>query len=265
MPKARRPEPPVLVSKNFTPEEIDAGIKKLERRIREVQALDPTKVSYSDAEVQTVQANLQDTVRDVFGPNSPEYDRHKHHWIWHGGINMGDGPYERQRKFAEGIVQTAKMLQGLVDRLKEKQADVGGDPAARAQGALAAMDLHPRIASVSTDLFEDGHYAEAVFSASKALVNFVKEKSGRHDLDGAKLMTTVFSANAPILAVNDLRDQTEIDEQQGTMHLFTGAVLAIRNPGGHGDPTYPPERALEYLGLLSLLAKRVEEAKRRKP
>jgi hypothetical protein len=41
-------------------------------------------------------------------------------------------------------------------------------------------------------------------------MNFVKEKSRRHDLDGANLMRTVFSVNAPILAFNDL----DPDEQE---------------------------------------------------
>jgi hypothetical protein len=61
---------------------------------------------------------------------------------------------------------------------------------------------------------------------------------------------------------NELRDQTDFDEQEGMMHLFEGAVLGIRNPGGHTFPEGPEQRAIEYLSLLSLLAYRVQEAKR---
>jgi hypothetical protein len=39
----------------------------------------------------------------------------------------------------------------------------------------------------------DGHPWEAVFAAAKALVNYVKERSGRHDLDGAPHVRAVFS------------------------------------------------------------------------
>jgi hypothetical protein len=49
------------------------------------------------------------------------------------------------------------------------------------------------------------------------------------------------------------------------MYLFMGAVLAIRNPGGHDFPEETPERALEYIAFLSLLANRVQEARRLKP
>ena len=121
--------------------------------------------------------------------------------------------------------------------------------------------MHPRIKDASARLFSDGHYADAVFNASKALVNFVKDKSIRHDLDGASLIGTVFSKNAPILAFNDLTDQSDKDEQEGMMHLFMGAVLAIRNPRGHRVRSDSPEHALASLSFLSMLAYRLEEVK----
>jgi Protein of unknown function (Hypoth_ymh) len=66
------------------------------------------------------------------------------------------------------------------------------------------------------------------------------------------------------LAFNDRSDQTDLDEQEGMMHLFEGAVLGIRNPGGHSFPEGPEQRAVEYISLLRLLAYRVQKAKRRK-
>jgi uncharacterized protein (TIGR02391 family) len=77
-------------------------------------------------------------------------------------------------------------------------------------------------------------------------------------------MRTVFSPRDPILAFNDLSDQSDQDEQEGMMHLFEGAVLGIRNPRGHVFLDDAPGRALEYIMLLSLLANLVEEAKKRK-
>jgi uncharacterized protein (TIGR02391 family) len=94
-------------------------------------------------------------------------------------------------------------------------------------------------------------------------LNFVKERSGLHDLDGAALVRTVFSKQKPILAFNDLSDQTDQDQQEGLMHLFEGAVLGIRNPGGHSFPEGTEQRAIEYISLLSLLAYLVQEARRR--
>jgi len=100
-------------------------------------------------------------------------------------------------------------------------------------------------------------------STPVALVNYVKEKSRRHELDGAPLMRTVFSRNNPVLAFNDLADQGDQDEQEGLMHLFEGAVLAFRNPRAHDLERDTPEDALECIAFLSMLAKRLDQAKRR--
>jgi uncharacterized protein (TIGR02391 family) len=117
---------------------------------------------------------------------------------------------------------------------------------------------------VASDLFQDGYPWEAVFAAAKALINYIKERSGQHQLDGAPLVRTVFSRNNPILSFNELVDLTDMDEQEGMMHLFEGVILGIRNPGGHSFPEGPEQRAVEYLSLISLLAYRVQEAKRKR-
>jgi uncharacterized protein (TIGR02391 family) len=115
---------------------------------------------------------------------------------------------------------------------------------------------------VCVDLYRDGHYRNAVADAAVALVNYVKEKSRRHDLDGSGLATAVFSKNKPVLAFNDLKDRTDEDEQEGMMHLFVGAVLALRNARVHALLDDSAEMALEYIAFLSMLAKRVDQAKR---
>jgi uncharacterized protein (TIGR02391 family) len=72
----------------------------------------------------------------------------------------------------------------------------------------------------------------------------------------------VFSKNNPVLAFNALVSQTDLDEQEGMMHLFEGAILAMRNPGGHDFPKGSEQRAMEYISFLSLLAYRIQESKR---
>jgi uncharacterized protein (TIGR02391 family) len=274
MPPRRPSPPPPPEIKQFTPDEIEHGITKLRRRIEEVKALDPHQptglaqltapaVRYDDQRVRNAEHAISTTILEVFGPNSPEYRRHQHHRIWHGGIFVNMPEDEIQRRFAEGIPQTLTMLEGLIARLEEKRADLGHDTTTRVRAAFEGLDLHPRIAAVCADLYRDGHYRNAVLDASVALVNFVKEKSRRHDLDGAPLMRAVFSRNNPILAFNDLSDQTDQDEQEGMMHLFEGAALALRNPRAHALLDDSPEMALEYIALLSMLAKRLEQAKRR--
>lgn len=265
MPKSRKqPEPQPIVIRQFTPMEIAQGVAKLRRRIDDVKALQDNQVSYSDQRRRTAQQNIRTMILEVFGEHSPQYSDHKHHEIWEGGIWMGMEDYELEARYRKGIPNTISMLEGLISWLEEKRTDTEFDTTSRIKAAFEELDLHPRIASVAADLYRDEHYRNAILDASIALVNLVREKSGRHDLDGALLMQTVFSVKNPILAFNDLTDQTDKDEQQGMMQLFTGAVLAFRNPRAHAIMVDTPEGALEYIGLLSFLAKCVDRATRRK-
>lgn len=266
MPK-KRPDPPPIEPREFrSVDEIDSGIAKLERRIRELEQLDVAAAVHNDTGVDdVVRSNVRESIREVFGANSPEFNEHQHIRLWAGPMHVGMDPDEVVEGTERGRRQVIGILNGLIGRLREKREELGGAGASPAPSTyFDRLNLHPRILDVSRDLFLDGYHWEAVFAAAKALVNYVKERSGRHDLDGAPLVRAVFSRNDPVLAFNDLSDQTDLDEQEGMMHLFEGAVLGIRNPGGHSFPEGPEQRAVEYISLLSLLAYRVQEAKRRK-
>jgi len=264
--RQRASEPPAIELKQFTNTgEIDRAIQKLDFRLQEVKDLKQNAARHDDQLVENVENRISDTILEIFGTNSPEYRRHQYFHFDRGLSYSGKADSERQRDFAEGLTKGLTLVDGLIKNLEEKRADFTGDMSARVRTAFADLDLHPRIAAVSADLFRDGHYRNAVLDASVALVNFVKEKSRRHDLDGAGLMRAVFSKNNPTLAFNDLRDATDLDEQEGLMHLFAGAVMALRNPRAHDLSPDTPEGALEFIAFLSLLAKQVDRAQRRTP
>jgi uncharacterized protein (TIGR02391 family) len=260
----KRYDPAPIESREFrSPKEIDVAFAKLRRRIQELELLDiVSSVQRETGAVSVVRSNIHDTIREVFGPNSPEFKEHGHIDIWVGGYRRGMGSAQIIATTQRGRQRVVGILNGLIARLQEKKADLTAGTTLPASTSFDSFDLHPRIREVSRDLFVDGHPWDAVFAASKALVNYVKERSGRHDLDGAPLMREAFSRNGPVLALNDLRDQTDRDEQEGMMHLFEGAVLAIRNPGGHSFPEGSEQRAMEYICFLSLLAYTVQEAKK---
>ena len=76
------------------------------------------------------------------------------------------------------------------------------------------------------------------------------------------LMQQAFSLKKPILKFNDLSNKSDEDEQTGFMMMFSGAVAGLRNPRAHGFIHDDPERALEFIAFVSLLAKLLDEAKR---
>ena len=113
----------------------------------------------------------------------------------------------------------------------------------------------------SRALFADGHYARAVEEAFKCLNNAVKEKSGDTARDGAPLMRTVFSPNAPILKLNTLQSQSDRDEQQGYMDIFAGSMTGIRNPRAHEHSLVDAaEVALELLVLANHLMRKLNQS-----
>ena len=246
-------------------EEINSAITKLQRRIKELEDLNiQDGVVNNTGVIKAAESNIRETIREVFGQNSPEFREFEFVEIWGGSRRMRMNPQEIIHCRTRGRVHMVGRLKSLVGRLEEKRADLGASATVAPSTNFDRLNLHPRIREVSRDLFVDGHASEAVFAASKALINYVKERSGNYDLDGAPLVRAVFSRNNPVLAFNDLADQTELDQQEGMMHLFEGAVLAIRNPGGHTFPEGSEQRAIEYISFLSLLAYRVQEAVVRK-
>lgn len=121
--------------------------------------------------------------------------------------------------------------------------------------------LHNSVVFASRDLFSGGHYSQAIFEVCKLLNRRVQELS-KSNLDGKKLMLDVFSVNQPKLRFNDNQSQSDKDEQEGFMHIFAGVMHGIRNPKGHEIINLKdPMRALEYLSLLSLLFRKLEELK----
>lgn len=117
------PQPTIEVKK-FTIPEIDAGIRKLKRRIEEINGLSSSGIQHGDAKVQTAESNIREAIREVFGQNSPEFHDHRYHNIWAGGYVMDESEYEMQQKFLSGIPQTVGILEGLIGRLEEKRADL---------------------------------------------------------------------------------------------------------------------------------------------
>jgi uncharacterized protein (TIGR02391 family) len=117
-----------------------------------------------------------------------------------------------------------------------------------------------RIRKVSRALYLDGHYSSAIFEAYKAVNNMVKEKT-KLESDGKDLMARAFNEQNPVLALNKLSTQSELDEQIGFRFIFMGAMIGVRNPKAHDTVVQrDPIRTLQYLALADLLATRVEES-----
>ena len=85
------PNPPPIEPREFrSPEEIDAAVARLERRVKEVEQLD-VRGSFTTCTQahEIVMSDVRGTIREVFGPNSPEFEEHKYLKMWSGAEYIG--------------------------------------------------------------------------------------------------------------------------------------------------------------------------------
>jgi uncharacterized protein (TIGR02391 family) len=205
---------------------------------------------------------------EAFGHDTPQYNRYRAA----GHLDTASLNYLHPTPLHEvidglrkGKERALALLTQAITSFEEKLADLGepaaDDPSAKTLRAYEGLDLHPEIARAASDLYRNGHYANAIEDAVKALNDLVRLRSGAN-LDGTSLMETVFSPKNPVLRFNDARDQSDHDEQKGFMMMFSGAVASLRNPRAHRLIKDDPERTLEFIAFVSLLAKLLEGAKK---
>lgn len=241
--------------------DIPVSVKKLERRLRELEEMGPVGGMDWFGDAGRITASVNATIDDVFGVGTADADDFYLEAKWFTAI-WADNEPDRAKKFNEGLRRARATVGDAIKRLKERAEDAKDGEASRTINAYEGLDLHPEIARAASELYLNGHYANAIEDAVKALNAFVRLRSGIEDRDGDALMTHVFSVKDPILAFNELKDENDRNEQKGFMMMFSGAVAGLRNPRAHRLVQDDPERALEFIAFISLLAKLVDGAKR---
>lgn len=247
-------QPPIIEGKKFTLEEIDLAIKKLRRRVGEVNTLDPNKTAYDDAEVATIEHNIRDTIREVFGTFSPEFQEHQTYEIFHDGNHVMSGEDEVQHCFAEGIPQAVKMIEGLIKRLEEKKEDLPTSPVQSVAPVDNDLNLHPKIYSKCFDLHRKGHYAEAVEKSFKVVRDRLRTLTGHET--GSKAFGSGKLHIKGAAAAN-----VDVDFNEGVKFL-TMAIDQFRNEKSHTSDAKidDPVRANRYLQMSSLAMDLLEDA-----
>ena len=240
---------------------IPSALRKLNRRLDEFRALNPPGPQEDITGLaMRIAHKVNDTLDGVFGQGTADAYEFGIESPWFHASNYGTG-INREEAFARGITRVIASLTDAIRRLQEKLDDGEEDASVRALRAYEGLALHSEIARAATDLYRDGHYATAVEASVKALNGLVRLRSDL-ELDGTALMEKAFSPSNPILKFNDLSDQSDRDEQKGFMMMFSGAVSGLRNPRAHAFIHDDPERALEFIAFVSLLAKLLDGAKR---
>ena len=140
--------------------------------------------------------------------------------------------------------------------------------------ALAARELHPWVWHAAVNLWDSGHYKQAVNASATAVEEQTQLKMRRGDLSGAPLYTEAFKVgkvgetsdgrrlrfkHLDELTEDGKRNQSWVSAHEGAMHFGRGCAQGIRNLNAHGTGELPEQEALEYLAALSVLARWVDE------
>ena len=233
---------------------------KLRKRLADVDRLVEDKTEFpipSDGTIKILVNDINASMDEIFGARTSNARDFYVKSIWF--VTPEVFPTQRMNHFAKTISRVRSVVQAAINRLEKWRSEGERDKDNKILRAYAGLDLHPEIARAANVLYCDGHYANAIEDAVKALNSLVRLRSGLES-DGTSLMQTVFSPKNPILRFNSMRDQSDMNEQTGFMMMFTGAVAGLRNPRAHTLIKDDPERALEFIAFVSLLAKLLDGA-----
>lgn len=264
MAKSKQPE---RRQANLSYEQIKAALPRIDRRLSELNEFDVNSISNrSDSRIDALEKKLDALLVSIFGADTIEYERYR--WgVTHLDTASENMLYETpisevRDGLRQGLAIAKSSLEAIKSGFLEELEDAGQTSAGKTLRAYEGLELHPAIERPAGQLFRDGHYANAVEDAVKALNALVRLNSGVDDKDGSPLMETVFSPKSPILKFNDLADDSDRDEQRGFMMMFSGAVAGLRNPRAHKLIKDDPEMALEFIAFVSLLANLADKAKK---
>lgn len=257
---------PVSLPAQLSTDEIARAIPKLERRIAELSGLnlDALNEETGDNELAAQEDKINATLREIYGHDTIEFNQYHVSGLRSYTMMFFPGQDTSYRArlpdIKIAVSRAIAQLKSARDILQERLEDDSPTSSATILRAYQGLNLHPEIARRASQLYIDGHYANAVEAAVKALNGLVRLRSDL-ETDGSKLMEQAFSPTNPVLKFNDLSGQSEKDEQKGFMMLFSGAVSGLRNPRAHEFTKDDPERALEFIAFVSLLAKLLDDVR----
>jgi len=240
------------------------AIQFLKEKLGEIPYL--AKLNHDNQEFPLWHEVIKGILGEVFGQKSSEYEVFSKSALKYGFVRDSQTEYldalKRRETAILSIIQKNEILGFETE--PDKVTEHPKEQVKEASSLFDTMQFHPKVVEASESLFKTGNYASAILEAFKAVNNFVKGKSGLspNELRGIKdrpLMAKVFDEKEPLIKLNELITDTDINEQEGFKLLFMGATEGIRNPKAHDlIKMKDPYKTLEYLAFASLLLKKID-------
>jgi len=126
---------------------------------------------------------------------------------------------------------------------------------------LAKRAIHCRVMNYCKEDLLKNDFRSAVMEAAKGLADRIRDETGS-GLDGAALFNEALKKNDPLLYLNDLSDDSKINEQNGLKELLCAIFHLVRNPMAHKPKVkwdMQRNEALDVFVLISLAHKYLDE------
>jgi predicted nucleotide-binding protein len=132
---ARKSGPTTPPSKTLSLQELEAAIRKIERRILELKEFDVASIKERwDARAGALEKKINATLAEIFGEETAEFNRYRVGSFDSLPIVMGGGNRysvpEIQKSYREGIDEAVVELESLLSLLRERLEDHGNHAAA---------------------------------------------------------------------------------------------------------------------------------------
>lgn len=230
---------------------LEKGIKLEKKTVNTVPELNEFKISYSDWDDFN-----SELLKSSFNNTDNEY---KHDYDtcnrmlgmddYISGTYRPNNPDYQLMSTKRSLASKLANLKQLLNKVSLIPCDIDSSTYQKNENSDNLIyDLHPTVKEVAGKLFIDGHYRQALLDTYIALSEVVKSKSGLL-IDNTPVMQSAFSPKSPKIKLSE-----DNDEQQGYMWLFSGAMMALRNPSAHKLGTKrTPQETLEWLTFASAL------------
>lgn len=254
-----------LQSSNLSLEQMKSAVPILKQRISELQSIDLDGIQkHGEIRLDALEKSIDSTLDEIFGHDTIEYHLHRVLLDTASKSLLYPTPLNEIREgYKRGIELAINNISKIINLLEDKIGDLAMSKSAygSALRAFHNLDIHPEVLRAVSDSLENGYYQQAVEEACKALDGLVKNRSGNHELGRHELMQHVFNENEPILQFNKRGTEIEHSKQKGMMYLYAGVMLVTGNPGeGREFIEDDPEKAMEFISFISLLAKTLDIA-----
>lgn len=221
MPASRKPMPKISRVINSIPE-LRRHIEKLGKRAAEADAL-AKEASIDSKLVDTLREHIINNLRDLYGQDSPEFERYEHMHIWGLPIqiNMGiSSPAaetdRKQRGYKLGLEETSTKLKGIIHQLNEKIDDLESVAPDKLPSSTAVV----RLAKSRKVFIVHGHDTELKTAVARVIEQLGLEAVILHEVPNAsetvieKLEKTAAEAGFAVILLtpDDLGKSAKDDE-----------------------------------------------------